>query len=1092
MNESNKLLSDIVAFRTYAKYISHLQRRETLSETTNRTMNMHLDRFPKMSAEITKAFSLVHDLKIMPSMRSMQFSGEAVISNNSRSYNCSFVNITYQRVFSEILFLLLSGTGVGFSVQNRHINQLPNVRKPKEEGYFRVHDSIEGWAQSLNLLIDSYFNAGIRPEFDFSGIRPKGSYLVTTGAKAPGPEPLRHMLTEVDKMFTNAIGRKLRAIEVHDIICLIADCVLAGGIRRAALISLFDKNNEEMLKCKSGSWWEKAPFRARANNSVVLHRSETTKEEFDYIYDMCRQSNAGEPGVFWTNDYDLGTNPCFTGETMVAVADGRGYVSFKELAESGKDVPVFSLDSNGKIISKIMRRPRISGRRKKIYKITLDDGNIIRATENHKFILNNGDIIELKDLKKGDSLRVMTKFNTGLFSKKNSQKYTFIRSVGQTRAEHRIIAEQHYNIDLMKNSDKITVHHVDHNAINNSPENLKVMTVEEHDKLHSERMFGKNNPVHKILNSDKREEYLGKISLSTKESNNPNYCGVTNEELIEHSLKLTKSLGRMAFSSDWEKYAKENGLPIYFSKWRKTHLGGIKGFLTKAAIECGFKYFDCVDSRVIKRLYYYLNEGYDCFIHEGELLFNKICEYSGEHFITKHPEAAVKYEYSASYSAKIQWETKKASMLDSINASHQRKKEIMREKQAGIFNNLKFSFNREPLKNEWKEACKENGISGEISRTSSPFKNYESLKEYSMTANHKVISIEEDGFEDVYNGTVDDTHNFFVGKFISPTKDGEQKIISINTMNCAEISLNSQQFCNLTSINQTGISSEKEFFKRIKAAAIIGTLQASYTSFPYLSENWQKQTEAEALLGVSFTGVADNMGFITPDLLKQGAKLVLQTNEEIAKKIGINVAARTSAVKPEGTVSTIVGSASGVHDRHSQWYIRRIRMNGNDPLAKYLGTVIPDLIEQDIFSENGVVVSIPQESPKTSVTRDKSTALDMLKRANVYNVSWIKEGHRSGLNTHNCSVTISVRDHEWDELKEEMWNTRDQYTGVSLLPYDGGTYQQAPFEEISIEKYQEMEKLVKVIDLTKVREVEDFTNRGEIVACAGSVCEVSL
>jgi hypothetical protein len=693
MNESNKLLSDIVAFRTYAKYIPHLQRRETLQETTNRVMNMHLEKFPKLSSEITKAFSLVHDLKIMPSMRSMQFSGEAVSSNNSRSYNCSFVHVSYERVFSEILFLLLSGVGVGYSVQKRHINYLPSIRKPKEEGYFRVHDSIEGWSQALHILMDSYFNSGIRPDFDFSAIRPKGSYLVTTGAKAPGSEPLRRMLIEVEKVLQNCVGRKLKPIELHDIICMIADCVLAGGIRRAALISLFDKNDEEMLKCKSDTWWEKHPYRARANNSVVLHRDSTTKEEFDYIFKMCQDSNSGEPGIFWTNDYDIGCNPCFTGDTLVAVADGRGYVSFKELAESGKDVPVFSLDSNGNIVSKIMRRPRVSGRRKKIYKITLDDGNIIRATENHKFILNNGDIVELKDLKNGDSLRVMSKFNTKLFNNKNSQKYTFIRSMGKTRAEHRVIAEQYYNISLLKNSTEITVHHIDYNSLNNSPENLKVMTVQEHNELHSKKMFKENNPIHKILNSEKRNEYLKKISESIKEENNPNYSGITNKELIEHSITLTKKLGRVATQSDWFEYAKENRLPTYFSKWRKTHLGGIKGFLTKAAIECGFKYFDSTDSRIIKKLYYYLNEGYDCFIHEGELLFNKICEYSGESFITKYPEASVKHEYASSYLAKIQWETKKSSMLESINLSHKRRKEIVKEKQAKIFSDLKFSLN---------------------------------------------------------------------------------------------------------------------------------------------------------------------------------------------------------------------------------------------------------------------------------------------------------------------------------------------------------------------------------------------------------------
>ena len=197
-------------------------------------------------------------------------------------------------------------------------------------------------------------------------------------------------------------------------------------------------------------------------------------------------------------------------------------------------------------------------------------------------------------------------------------------------------------------------------------------------------------------------------------------------------------------------------------------------------------------------------------------------------------------------------------------------------------------------------------------------------------------------------------------------------------------------------------------------------------------------------------------------------------------------------MKPEGTVSTIVGSSSGVHDRHARHYIRRVRMNESDPLAKYLKYIIPELVEKDIFSESGVVISIPQESPKGSVTRDQSSALSMLERANTYNLNWIKSGHREGVNRHNCSVTISVRDDEWNDLREAMWETRENYTGIALLPYDGGSYQQAPFEDIDEIKFKEMERMVKHIDLTQVREIEDFTNRGEIVACAGGACELPL
>ena len=617
MNNSNKLLSDIVAFRTYAKFLAHLGRRESLSETINRNMQMHLDKFPKLSTDILKAYKQVHELKLMPSMRALQFSGEAILKNEIRQYNCSFSPIDDVRVFGEALYLLLSGVGFGFSVQKQHTEKLPVIQKPKEEGFFVVQDSIMGWAQALDLLVDAYFLGRVRPQYDFGNIRPKGSYLVTTGAKAPGPEPLRYMLELVEKKLKVAIGRKLKPIEVHDIICIISDSVLAGGIRRAALISLFDRTDEEMLKSKHGEWWNTAPWRARANNSVVLPRNEVSKEEFDHIFKMCKDSGSGEPGFFWTNDTNWGTNPC------------------------------------------------------------------------------------------------------------------------------------------------------------------------------------------------------------------------------------------------------------------------------------------------------------------------------------------------------------------------------------------------------------------------------------------------------------------------------------------CEIALNPNQFCNLTTINQTGIKNEKDFYNRVYAASLIGTLQASYTDFSYLRPVWKKQTEDEALLGISFTGIADGGNFVTNELLQKGAQTVLDVNEKYAKKIGINLAARTTTVKPEGTSSCILGSASGIHARHAQYYLRRIRMNKDDALAVYLKNTIPDLVEDDIFSKSGVVVTIPQESPENALTRHDETAASLLNRSLSYRKNWIEPGHRTGSNKHNVSVTISVKEDEWDELRESMWLNRDNYSGISLLPFDGGSYQQAPFEDCTKEKYEELSQLVKEIDLKQVREESDNTNRVEQLACAGGQCEIT-
>lgn len=617
MNKSNRLLSEIVAYRTYAKYLTALNRRESLEETLNRNLTMYLEKYPKLSRDIIKAFKQVHDFNVMPSMRSLQFGGEAIFKNNVRLFNCSFANITYPRIFAEALFLLLSGTGFGYSVQKHHINQLPSIRKPKEEGIYIVHDSIEGWAEALNQLMSAYFYGSIRPIFDFSKIRQKGSYLITTGAKAPGLEPLRQMLAKVEEMLKSALNRKLSSLEVHDVICLIADCVLSGGIRRAALISLFDRTDKDMLTCKHGSWWEKYPHRARANNSAVLPRVETTFEEFKNVYDMCIASNAGEPGFFWTNDIEWGTNPC------------------------------------------------------------------------------------------------------------------------------------------------------------------------------------------------------------------------------------------------------------------------------------------------------------------------------------------------------------------------------------------------------------------------------------------------------------------------------------------AEIGLQSNQFCNLTTTNLTGIKNEKDFNNRVYAAALLGTLQAGFTDFPYLSQKWKDVTDQEALIGCSFTGIADSSN-LTGEQLQFAAKTVLEVNEKYAKKIGINVASRTTAIKPEGTASCVLGSSSGIHARHSEYYLRRVRMNKDDELARYLTRIIPELVEEDIFSSSGIVVTIPQESPIGAITRHQETGLHLFERVKHYYNNWVVPGHRTGVNTHNISCTINYTSEEVPILFHKLWDDRFQYAAVSLLPFSDAIYQQAPFEDCSKQTFEKYDKMVKDIDLTKVLEMEDNTNRAEQLACNGGLCELTF
>jgi len=619
MELSSKILSDITVHMKYARYLPEINRRETWEELVTRNMNMHLKRFPELELQIRKAYKMVFSKKVLPSMRSMQFGGKPIEVAPNRVFNCAYMPVDDWRAFGETMFLLLGGTGVGYSVQNHHIECLPEIQPPnkKRTRRFLVNDSIEGWADAVKALMRSYFYGGSRLKFDYSDIRPKGARLITSGGKAPGPQPLRECLVKVEGMLQiKEIGDKLSSLEVHDIICHIADAVLAGGIRRAALISLFSADDQEMLSAKVGDWWEANPQRGRANNSVVLLRHKIDREYFMDLWDRVKASGAGEPGFYFSNDKDWGTNPC------------------------------------------------------------------------------------------------------------------------------------------------------------------------------------------------------------------------------------------------------------------------------------------------------------------------------------------------------------------------------------------------------------------------------------------------------------------------------------------CEIGLRPFQFCNLTEINVSNIESQEDYNERARCAAFIGTLQASYTDFHYLRDVWRRNTEKDALIGVSMTGIAS--GKVLELDMSQTTAVVRTENHRVAELIGINPAARTTCVKPAGTTSLTLGTSSGIHAWHNNYYIRRIRVGKNEAIYNYLAANHENLVEDCYFRPHDTaIISIPQKAPEGAITRQES-ALQLLKRVNEITTKWVRPGFVKGQNTHNVSATISIKDAEWNDVGEWMWDNRDSYNGLSVLPYDGGTYVQAPFEDCSRETYEAMMSTLTEVDLSRIKEEDDNTDLQGELACAGGSCEVKF
>ena len=617
---STQILSDITVYMKYARYLPEQQRRETWDELVSRNMEMHVKKYPELKGEIVETYKNVFEKKVLPSMRSMQFAGKPIEISPNRVFNCAYAPVDDWRVFGEIMFLLLGGTGVGYSVQQHHVDELPEIHKPNinRSRRYLINDSIEGWADAVKHLIRSYFYGGSKLRFDFSDIRAKGARLVTSGGKAPGPQPLKECLVKVEGVLAEKEdGQKLSAIEVHDIVCHIADAVLAGGIRRAALISLFSASDNEMISCKSGNWWETNPQRGRANNSAVLLRHRVTKEFFLDLWKRVEASNAGEPGIYLSNDKDWGTNPC------------------------------------------------------------------------------------------------------------------------------------------------------------------------------------------------------------------------------------------------------------------------------------------------------------------------------------------------------------------------------------------------------------------------------------------------------------------------------------------CEIGLRPFQFCNLTEVNVSNIKDQQDLEDRVRAAAFIGTLQAGYTDFHYLRPVWQRTTEKDALIGVSMTGIASGRVLADDIDLTAAAHVVKEENARVAQVIGINKAARTTCVKPAGTTSLTLGTSSGIHAWHNDYYIRRIRVGKNEPIYWHLAIHHPELVEDEFFRPHDTaVISVPQMAPEGSIFRTES-AFQLLRRVKKITSEWVKAGHRSGQNGHNVSATISLRENEWADAGEWMWDNRNAYNGLAVLPHDGGSYQQAPFEDCTREHYEAMLKKLASVDLSKVIEEDVNTDLKGELACAGGACEVS-
>jgi len=970
---STEIMSDIITHMKYAKYLPEEHRRETFEEIVTRNKEMHIRKFPHLKNEIDEAYELVYQKKILPSMRSLQFAGKAVEVNNLRLYNCSFLPMDDSKAFSELAFLLLSGVGVGLSVQKHHVRKLPVVlgaqvpTGKQHKKRFLISDDIEGWADAIKVLVESHFYGEREIDFDPRAIREKGMPLRTSGGKAPGPAPLMTCLVNVNNVFKNAvttrgIGTQLQPIEVFDICCFIADMVLAGGQRRAALSTLFSLDDNAMLESKFGNWWENNPQRGRSNNSAVLLRSQITKEVFDGLWKKIEASGSGEPGIMFSDSADYGCNPSLRAGTKVWTDEG--IFPIEEL--EGKKFTVKNI--NGELSNAKCWK---SGVDKQLFSIKLRGGQEYFATPQHEWPVwfGSGFVKVRSDaLKPGMFLRiiksdtisngVMGTYNDGFLTGwQIGDGWTTVRGDNGALQQGIVVSKKDNVAELLLKilSEKgINVNFIDRGTT------LELNTVNKNwDSFLAEFGYnGKDKLPDAVWNGASEEYIKGMID------------GLFSSD---GSVECASSEKRISFFSSRESLVKD-----------LKELLGFYGIKTSIYLpkKRGFKKGD---DKVFQQYVLRITE------NESLMHFKKLFKLSVKHKQDRLDEYVIKHHF------------KGADLIEICDV----------------------------------------GLS--------------------------------DVHEDVWDISVQDTSHAF-------------QLSGAITGNCFEISLQCNELCNLVEIDSSKITSQDDLEYCSRMAARIATIQATYTDFHYLREVWRDTVEKEALIGVSLTGIAS--GAVTKLDMSAGAEKVIEENRVMAKKLGINPSARSTCVKPSGTASLLLGTSSGVHAWYAPYYWRRVSVWKEEPIYAYLRDNHPELLEDDYFKPTTMAkIKVPMKAPEGAALRYES-ALSTLERVKLLQNTWIAKGHVSGINKNNVSTTISVRPEEWAEVGEWMWENRSIYTGIAVLPYDGGTYTQSPFEECTKEEYEEAVKYLTDIDLRDVYEGNDNTSLQGEAACAGGACEI--
>ena len=633
----------------------------------------------------------------------------------------------------------------------------------------------------------------------FSPLRPKNEKILGKGGKSSGMVSFIKAADAVSKTIESGGQRRAAALACCDVshpevLDFINAKLVDGDISHFNISVLVD---EEFIKAveSDNDWTFK--FKQKEYGKVKA------REIWNLIVDnMIKKAEPGflnKTNLYKNNSYYydpvVSTNPCITGDTLVYVADGRGHVSIKTLSEEDKDIPVFSYNESKKQVEvKIMRRPRITGYNQKILKITLDDGSVFRCTENHKIFMKDGSLKRADGILPGDRLTHLISYNAPLEeifpdSNSKSQDYRWILNKGYSISEHRLIAS--YKIGRNLKTGEI-VHHCDRNGLNNSFENLEVMIKKDHDKLHGDLIRGDNNPMRRFpeKNYFKYHKFLG--------IENGNSMGFTKEEIMDKAIEFCKSLTRKSHVGEWKEYCRKNNFP-YDSFYIFGDYGHIGGFLEEAARRANVVNFDSYHHGEYNK-YLKLKEETDLNIFfDNGIFVKKICEGCKEEFIVPWSYREASYHTRTCFN--ISEHKKQKTREDRKTKYNENKENIFR-----VFKELETKFGRKPLLYELTEECRKQKVSLVLHGYKKPsedyFGYYNDVVNWveNRQINYQVVSIEEDGFEDVYNGTVDDNHNFYSMVNNNQTESGKSKYNYILSKQCGEAILSNYESCDLGSL----------------------------------------------------------------------------------------------------------------------------------------------------------------------------------------------------------------------------------------------------------------------------------------------------